>query len=328
MEEDGHAGGSFVRLFAESKSMSRDALEILSASWRMGTEKRYNSHVERFVKFCHERYTDPIQATTEMGIEFLTEYFKTGVGYTSVNSARSALSSIIKPVCNVPFGKSPLVCRFLKGVFNIRPALPRYVTTWDVAKVFTFIKSKPTLTNCDLKTLSHRLAILLCLTTGQRDQTIKCLNLDCIKISSDKVVLFVPETLKTTRPGHHLPPIELKTFKDSELCVVAHLKQYIKMTASFRNAGTNQLLLSFVQPHKPISTSTLSRWCVTLMKESGVNVNIFGSHSTRSVSTSKSKISGLSFKEIAKSAGWSNEKTFAKFYDKRIQEDFSNYSFK
>ena len=296
MEKDEHAGGSFVRLFAESKSMSRDALEILSASWRMGTEKRYNSHVERFVKFCRERYTDPIQATTEMGIEFLTEYFKTGVGYSSVNSARSALSSIIKPVCNVPFGKSPLVCRFLKGVFNIRPALPRYVTAWDVTKVFTFIKSKPTPTNCDMKTLSHRLAILLCLTTGQRDQTIKCLNLDCIKISSDKVVLFVPETLKTTRPGHHLPPIELKTFKDCELCVVAHLKQYMKMRASFRNASTNQLLLSFVQPHKPVSTSTLSRWCVTVMKEPGVNVNIFGSHLTRSASVSKCKIWGLSFK--------------------------------
>ena len=93
---------------------------------------------------------------------------------------------------------------------------PIYVTPWDVTKVFTFIKSKPALTTCDLKTLSHRLAILLCLTTGQRDQTIKCLNLDCIKSSSDKVVLFVPETLKTTRQGHHLPPIERNTFKDSE----------------------------------------------------------------------------------------------------------------
>ena len=224
MENDEYAGGPFVRLFAENKSLSRDVLEILSASWRVGTGKRYNSHVERFVKFCRERYTDPIQATTtDMGIEFLTEYFKTGVDYSSVNSAHSALSSIIKPVCNVPFGKSPLICRLLKGVFNIRPALPRYVTTWDVTKVFTFIKSKPIPTNYDLKTLSHRLAKLLCLTTGQRDQTIRCLNLDYIKISSDKVVLFVPETLKTTKPGHHLPPIELKVFKDSKLCVIAHL---------------------------------------------------------------------------------------------------------
>ena len=118
--------------------------------------------------------------------------------------------------------------------------MPRYVTTLDLTKVFTFIKSKATLTNCDLKTLSHLLALLLCLTTGQRDQTIKCLNLDCIKISSDKVVLFVPGTLKTTRPGHHLPPIELKTFKDSELCVIAHLKQYIEMTAPFRNTAMVQ----------------------------------------------------------------------------------------
>ena len=105
VEKDEHAGGPFVRLFAESKLLSRDALEVLSASWRVGTGKRYNSHVERFVKFCRERYTDPIQATTELGIKFLTEHFKTGVGYSLNNSARSALSSIIKPVCNVPFGK-------------------------------------------------------------------------------------------------------------------------------------------------------------------------------------------------------------------------------
>ena len=126
-----------------------------------------------------------------------------------------------------------------------------------------------------------------------------------------KVVLFLPETLKTTRPGHHLLPIELKTFKDSELCVVAHLKQYIKMTAPFRNTGTSQLLLSFVQPHKAISTTTLSRWCVTVMKESGINIS--GSHSNRSASTSKCKISGLSFQEILKSAGWSNEKNLHNF---------------
>ena len=167
----------------------------------------------------------------------------------------------------------------------------------------------------------------MCLTKGQRNQTIKCLNLDYIKISSDKVFLFVPETLKTTRPGHHLPPIELKTFKDSELCVVAHLKQYIKKTSPFKNTGTNQLLLSFVQPNKSISTTTASGWCVIVMKDSGINVNIFGSHSTRSASTSKCKISGLSFKEIAKSTGWSNGKIFAKFFDRSIQEDFSKSLF-
>ena len=318
--------GMLVVHLSGSLQKAKHCQEMLLKSYQLCGEWEQEKGTK--VKFCRERYTDPIQATTEMGIEFLTEYSKTEVGYSSFNSARSVLSSIIKPLCNVPFGKSPLVCRLLKVVFNIRPALPRYVATCDVIKVFTFIKSKPTITNCDLKTLSHRLIIILCLTTGQRDQTIKCFNLDCIKICSDKVVLFVPETLKTTRPGHHLPPIELKTFKESELCVIAHLKQYIKMTALFRNTGTKQLLLSFVQPHKPITNTTLSRWCVPIMKESGIIVNIFGSHANRSASTSKCKISGLSFKEIAKSAGWSNENTFAQFYDKPIQEDFSSYLFR
>ena len=82
------------------------------------------------------------------------------------------------------------------------------------------------------------------------------------------------------------------------------------MTAPFRNIGTNQLLLSFVQPQSiSISTLSLSRWCVTVMEEFGINLKILGSHSTRSASTSKSNICRLSFKEITKSAKRSNEKT-------------------
>ena len=42
--------------------------------------------------------------------------------------------------------------------------------------------------------------------------------------------------------------------------------------------------------------------------------------STRSASTSK--ILGLSFKEIEKPPGWSNETTFAQFYDGQFQRIF------
>ena len=56
----------------------------------------------------------------------------------------------------VPFGKLTFVCRPLEGFFNIRPDLPRYATTWDVTKVFTFNKSKPIFADCDLTTVSQR----------------------------------------------------------------------------------------------------------------------------------------------------------------------------
>ena len=76
-----------------------------------------------------------------------------------------------------------------------------------------------------------------------------------------RAILFIPDKLKTVRPGHHLPPLELKAYKDVELCVVSHLRQYIKLTENLRKGDDKQLFLSYVKPHKPISTSTLSRWC-------------------------------------------------------------------
>ncbi|ESP01853.1 hypothetical protein LOTGIDRAFT_99731, partial [Lottia gigantea] len=38
-------------------------------------------------------------------------------------------------------GKHPLICRFLKGVFELRPSLPRYTHTWDVDIVLRYLSS-------------------------------------------------------------------------------------------------------------------------------------------------------------------------------------------
>ena len=63
------------------------------------------------------------------------------------------------------------------------------------------------------------------------------------------------------------------------------------------------------------------------MKESGVNVDIFGSDFTRAASTSKCKAAGLLFKKISKLAGWSTERSFALYYDKPIEDNFSEIVF-
>ena len=145
----------------KTSTLSKATIEIKSASWRPGTEKRYNMHIKRFVDFCHKRQADLLCATTETSIEFLTIYFNTGVGYSAVNSARSELSSLIKPLHGIPFGKVPLVSRFLRGVFNIRPTLPQYVTAWNPSKLFQYLKKQQALVNCDLKVVWCRVAILL-----------------------------------------------------------------------------------------------------------------------------------------------------------------------
>lgn len=47
---------------------------------------------------------------------------------------------------------------------------------------------------------------------------------------SDNAILFAPEKLKTTRPGHRFPIIEFQTYRDIKLFLELHLKQYIALT--------------------------------------------------------------------------------------------------
>ena len=86
-------------------------------------------------------------------------------------------------------------------------ALSRYPTTWDVSVVLNYIKSLKALKQCVLKSLSYRLAILLCIKTGQRDQTLFYMNIALMIFKADKVTIFFPELLKQSRPGNHLDPM-------------------------------------------------------------------------------------------------------------------------
>ena len=254
--------------------------------------------MHRFSQYCLQKNIYPAQGNFKIGTEYLTRYFYTVVGYSSVNTAKLASSSILKPENGTSFGEDPSVCTLLKGVFNLRPSLPQYSTTWDVSIRFRYIKSVASLDECDLKTLLYRLAILLCLTIGRRDQTTSYMNLDLIKFETDKATIFVPELVKKTSPGHHLKLLVLMRYSDTDIFALSHLEKYREVTKIIRKS--NKLQLIFVKPHKPISTSTLSIWCVSTLQQAGVYITVFGSHSTRSASTSHCQRKGLSIKQINK----------------------------
>ena len=59
-----------------------------------------------------------------------------------------------------------------------------------------------------LKWLTFKLAMLVALVSGQRCQTLHCLNLDNLDIFSDKAVFHITELLKHSRLGVYLKPIE------------------------------------------------------------------------------------------------------------------------
>ena len=76
---------------------------------------------------------------------FLTMLYKKGLSNTAVNTARSALSSLLSLPDGSTIGKHPLVSRLLKGIFQNRPPQPRYSTVWDVNTVLTHFQQMPSI---------------------------------------------------------------------------------------------------------------------------------------------------------------------------------------
>ena len=77
-------------------------------------------------------------------MEFLSHLFhSTDNAYSAMNTARSALSTVIPIKDGVTFGKQPIVKRLMKGIFRKRPALPKYCATFDVDIIFNYLLTLP-----------------------------------------------------------------------------------------------------------------------------------------------------------------------------------------
>ena len=87
------------------------------------------------------------------------------------------------------------------------------------------------------------------------------------------------------------------SFVKKKLCVCHHIGLHIEGTKEYHKKES-QLLLSLIEPHKAISTSTVSRWIIEVLGLVGINTETLTAHSTRSASSSKAKILGVPTKKI------------------------------
>ena len=69
-----------------------------------------------------------------------------------------AISSVHEKVDGVAIGQHPIIIRLVKGIFNVRPPIPRYSSTWDVQAVLDYIESCGQSSRLSLKTLSFKTA--------------------------------------------------------------------------------------------------------------------------------------------------------------------------
>ena len=78
----------------KEQGFSTTAARVIQSSWKSSTRKLYTCYVEKRISYCGKRNLNPIHSNVKEGINFLAELLDSGLGYSAINTARSALSSI------------------------------------------------------------------------------------------------------------------------------------------------------------------------------------------------------------------------------------------
>jgi hypothetical protein len=308
------------------RSVPPGAIHIMLASLTETSFKQYNTCLKKWYLFCSKYNIDLYQPSIPKIIFFFTIMFEAGAQYGTLNSCRSALSLIL----GRQISEDDRIKRFFKGIFRLRPPLPKYNLTWDTSLVIeTLAKWIPNET-LSLEMITKKLVTLLALVTAHRVQTFSKIDVKNIKITRNEINIMIPDFIKTSSAIAKQPLLVLPYFQDRpEICPAKLLVDYLNVTSNLRDSNNHSsLFISTKKPHGKVSAQTISRWIKNTLEVSGIDVTIFTAHSTRHASTSKAHKLGVNLDLIRKTAGWSGTSTtFARFYNKVITSDSNDHIF-
>ena len=169
-----------------------------------------------------------------------------------------------------------------------------------------------------LNMLTLRTVFLLAITRPSRSADLSQLDISRMRTLVNRVP-FVPIVLaKQSRQGKPIEEFFFPSLPDNaSLCPVTSLTAYLDKTEGLRGEET-RLFVSFIKPHRVVTSSSIARWLKTILEEAGIDTSIFGAHSTRGASAAAK--AGVTTGDILKAAKWNSESVFQRFYHKSVDK--------
>ena len=175
------------------------------------------------------------------------------------------------PITNTAIGSRSIISRLLKGVYHIRPPVPRYSTTWDATKVISYLKTLFSLYQVNLKNMTFKTVMLCALSSAQREQTLCALDLNNLTESESCLNFVITDRLKNSKRGKST----VVTFEclpnKPKICTKCTQTEYISRTSAFRGTDphlcVSKLFTSYVKPRKRVCTDTLARWIKSVLNQ-------------------------------------------------------------
>ncbi|KAJ8911110.1 hypothetical protein NQ315_003372 [Exocentrus adspersus] len=279
-------GRQIIRTSFLKKAIPADTIPLLISSISDSTLKQYSGCYRKYWRFCKERKVDPYNYNLDTYLSFLTNSFNNGLSYSVINSYRSALNLIFNPLNKADEGT---IIRFLRGVYNKRPSVPKYCETWNPDSVLKVLESWYPLENLSLERLSYKLVTLMALTSASRVnlfQTLSEITRANISTDTEGIQIKITERVKTSGPNRLQPLLNFPYFRQKpELCVASTIEFYIKVTKNLIGED-GSLIITHKKPYHTASSQTISRWIKNTLRLGGIDTGVFSSHSVRHASTS------------------------------------------
>ena len=144
----------------------------ICASWRAGTEKQYNAAWRSWCVWCYVGKRNLVQSSEVTVLSYLNYLQKRGKSYSVINTHKSMIIQTSKLLGNEWCVSPSYISRFMKGLFNKIPPVPRYCSMWNVDHVIQFLRTLYPLENLSIKMLAFKTMTLVALAVAPHAQDI------------------------------------------------------------------------------------------------------------------------------------------------------------
>ena len=127
-------------------------------------------------------------------LKSFTALYEKGCQHSSITLARSALASAVTLREYATLSDHPLIKRFTKRAFHLRPPKPKYSSIWDADMLLRYWQKIKHNCQLNLLELSKKVTTLLILLHGLRISTITTFDVTLITMSNDTCIFYPSES--------------------------------------------------------------------------------------------------------------------------------------
>ena len=197
---------------------------FLEASLRLSTHCKYNNYIKQWTSYS--KIIGHIEGSHVL--DLLSGMFDKGHAYSTINSAKCAIATIVHIPPYNSLNKHTLINKYTTGVFNLRPPKPKLSFVWDVDILFRYFEQQDDNNSLSDKPLTQKLLILLyCLVLIELVLSNYLVCLTNMVLNDLSVTFILTEVLKHSRKGKTLDKYEYRSYTDKKLCIISCLREYL-----------------------------------------------------------------------------------------------------